>query len=225
MNFRQGLRGYTAFPLDDSVFDLKFIPFQDAQSYSHKLSLNNYYEGDSGDIDRDLNILSQCDVDARGTNDFYNGGQLEYKMRDWIDLATEVRNLKANIRPGEITKAIVKYNDNLQRAKMEVIFRKLMNCAQKFNAARYRDPEASYTRKTWSGYYNSAGYPIYNYEDVEIPYQIDLTNLYDPQSQIIVLAKRIEQMENKSGYRFMDPRDWQAKLRGNGRTDTVVKQL
>lgn len=225
MNFRQGIRGYSAFPQDDSVFELKYIPYKDAQSYSHKISLNNYYDGDPGDIDRDINALSQCDTDARGTNDFYNGGQLENKMRNWISLATEVRNLKANVRPGDIVKDIVKYNDNLERAKMEVIFRRLKNCAINFNNARYKDPDASYTVRRWSGYYDYYGYPTYYEYEVEVPYKIDLSDCYDATKHIAKLAKRISNMENKSGMRFMDPTDWSEKLRANGRPDGHFKML
>ncbi len=220
MRFLDGLRSWQYFPSNDSVFDLAYIQFKDIQSYSHKLSLNNYFENDGGSIDQDLRILSECDNHARETNDFYNGGQLQNKVTEWIRLGTEVKNLKSKILPGEITKDIMKYNDNLERAKKERILAMFKQACSDFNSAMHVKKEG-YTE--YIDWYDEWG--TYWYQEIwHEPeyYQIQGYYGYNYQS-LAGLESLMQSMERESGYSIVNPKDWRKKLLANGRDDSVFK--
>ena len=143
-------------------------------------------------------------------------------MTEWIRLATEVRDLKGRILPGNITKDITQYNDNLERAKKERILQKFKQCCSNFNNAHHVKEEGYYEYVDWYDWDGTYWYQYVWHEPVY--WEITGYEGYNYQS-LGSLAMLIENMERQSGISFMDPKDWQQKLKLNGRDDAAFKYM
>ena len=169
MDFRRGCRGYTEFPTGDAVFSLQFLDVPQVVTIAKKLEQQNYYDGDSSNIQRDLGILDDCDKHARQTNDFYEGGsRMEYYMKDWMDKTKDYKSLKSKITAAKIGQQIQKYNDYLEKAMANAYREKANKLAQEWNYERHpkksraaNEIEHSRTVNGYTYYWYTTSYTTY----------------------------------------------------------------
>ena len=133
MDFQRGLNSWQAFPQGDAAFSIQFMTIPSVVNAAKKLEKDNYYEGDSGNIQRDLGALDSCDKDAIKTNDFYVGGNLKNYMSYWAYKTKEYKALKAKVKSQTIGKDISKYNDNLEKAKANAYKQRANETAESWN--------------------------------------------------------------------------------------------
>ena len=200
MNFYSGLRGNFAF--SPSVYDYEYLSTQTPNKYLKEFAINLYpYRTSSND----LNDLERCSDDARATNDFYNGGRLEYYMNHWYNNIKQAREDLSYLEQSisAINAAITQYNDELQKAKREYCAYEMRRACTEFNYSYHVKKEWTETKKVGNTTYT---YYYTDYWEIK-----DYSNLRG--DKLEQLASKIEIMEDKSGIKFMNPRDWRDKVK------------
>lgn len=213
MNFYGGIKSKDYFPWSDDVYALKYLSTQGPNTNLKLLVKENYGKTDTGSIRHDLSVLNEMDTHARETNDFYNGGKMEYYMNKWITLTQRIRDDKAEVDISDIISKIVDYNDNLEARKRDYCAYQLKQCCYDFNRA-YHEKKAGY----WHEYtktYNGVQYKYKEWID-PVYYVVRGFQNYDGKN-VEKIVDIIKAMESESGISFLSPKDWKSKIsRTNG---------
>lgn len=209
MNFYGGIKSKDYFPWSEAVYDLKYLNTQKPNTNLNYLIKEEYGKNDPGNIQSDLRTLSMVDDHAKATNDFYNGGRLEYYMDRWMNLTKAIRDDKRNVDVSDIISNIVKYNDHLEERKRDYCAYELRSCCYDFNNS-FHVKEEGY----WDEYTKTVNGHTYKYKKYINPvyYRVDgFQNLKGKDVEKIV--DLIKAVERESGISFLNPKDWKNKIR------------
>ena len=211
MNFQAGIKNYRNFPLNSTVYDMKYFNPNTVKETVNDLAFMNYSgRSVAGNFTTDLSTLNTCDQHAKDTNDFYNGGNMRSLMTSWIRNTEKLKGYKSKITFQKLKDDVVKYNDHLEEAKRTVCANQLKQCISNFNAARHVKTEEWTESKTVTVCGQRVEYTITHPATY---WYIPVDQWYNKNGKHVEsLAALIKNYESQSGISFLDPSDWEKKI-------------